>query len=198
MYTRYGEGRGWRVDVLSSSPSSVGGLKEIIALIEGQNVYSQLKFESGVHRVQRVPRTEQQGRVHTSAITVAVLPEAERGGNRYRRQGSAHRHVLLLRAGRAIGKYHLFRCPDYAPADRDRRELSGREITDQKPIESHARPPARASTKRSSKSSSRRSPRSADRKSGQETEAKRSGPTIFPRIASPIIASASLSTTWER
>ena len=77
MYTRYGEGRGWRVDVLSSSTSSVGGLKEIIALIEGKNVYSQLKFESGVHRVQRVPRTEQQGRVHTSAITVAVLPEAD-------------------------------------------------------------------------------------------------------------------------
>lgn len=77
MYTRYGEGRGWRVDVLSSSTSSVGGLKEIIALIEGKNVYSQLKFESGVHRVQRVPQTEQQGRVHTSAITVAVLPEAD-------------------------------------------------------------------------------------------------------------------------
>jgi peptide chain release factor 1 len=63
--------------VLSSSISSVGGLKEIIALIEGQNVYSQMKFESGVHRVQRVPQTEQQGRVHTSAITVAVLPEAD-------------------------------------------------------------------------------------------------------------------------
>lgn len=77
MYTRYGEGRGWRIDVLSSSISSVGGLKEIIALIEGQNVYSQMKFESGVHRVQRVPQTEQQGRIHTSAITVAVLPEAD-------------------------------------------------------------------------------------------------------------------------
>lgn len=77
MYTRYGEGQGWHVDVLSSSTSSVGGLKEIIALIEGEYVYSQLKFESGVHRVQRVPKTEQQGRVHTSAITVAVLPEVD-------------------------------------------------------------------------------------------------------------------------
>src|SRR5208282_4345998 len=66
-----------KVEVLSSSESSVGGLKEIIAIIEGDRVYSQMKYESGVHRVQRVPATETQGRVHTSAITVAVLPEAE-------------------------------------------------------------------------------------------------------------------------
>jgi peptide chain release factor 1 len=77
MYTRYAETKRWRVEVLSSSESSVGGLKEVIALIEGQGVYSQMKYESGVHRVQRVPATETQGRVHTSAITVAVLPEAE-------------------------------------------------------------------------------------------------------------------------
>src|SRR3954467_13658590 len=77
MYTRYAETKRWRVEVLSSSDSGVGGLKEVIALIEGQGVYSQLKYESGVHRVQRVPATETQGRVHTSAITVAVLPEAE-------------------------------------------------------------------------------------------------------------------------
>jgi peptide chain release factor 1 len=77
MYTRYAETRRWKVEVLSSSESSVGGLKEVIALIEGDRVYSRMKYESGVHRVQRVPQTEQQGRVHTSAITVAVLPEAE-------------------------------------------------------------------------------------------------------------------------
>jgi peptide chain release factor 1 len=77
MYMRYAEAHRWKVEVLSSSESGVGGLKEVIALIEGQNVYSQLKYESGVHRVQRVPETEQQGRVHTSAVTVAVLPEAE-------------------------------------------------------------------------------------------------------------------------
>src|SRR5207248_3251236 len=77
MYTRFAEGKRWKVEVLSTSESGVGGLKEVIALIEGQRVYSQLKYESGVHRVQRVPATEQQGRVHTSAITVAVLPEAE-------------------------------------------------------------------------------------------------------------------------
>jgi peptide chain release factor 1 len=77
MYSRFAELHRWKVEVLSSSESSVGGLKEIIAIIEGDRVYSQLKYESGVHRVQRVPATETQGRVHTSAITVAVLPEAE-------------------------------------------------------------------------------------------------------------------------
>ncbi len=77
MYTRYAESQGWRVEVMSSSPSSMGGLKEIIASIQGQKVYSKLKYEMGVHRVQRVPETEQQGRVHTSAATVAVLPEAD-------------------------------------------------------------------------------------------------------------------------
>src|ERR1700685_924456 len=77
MYTRFAEMQRWKVEVLSASESSAGGLKEVIAIIEGNRVYSQLKYESGVHRVQRVPETEQQGRVHTSAITVAVLPEAE-------------------------------------------------------------------------------------------------------------------------
>jgi peptide chain release factor 1 len=77
MYSRFAEQHRWKVEVLSSSESSVGGLKEVIAIIEGDHVYSQLKYESGVHRVQRVPATETQGRVHTSAVTVAVLPEAE-------------------------------------------------------------------------------------------------------------------------
>ncbi|HST79142.1 MAG TPA: peptide chain release factor 1 [Verrucomicrobiae bacterium] len=77
MYTRYAETLRWKVEVLSTSESGVGGLKEVIAIIEGRGVYSRLKYESGVHRVQRVPETEQQGRVHTSAVTVAVLPEAE-------------------------------------------------------------------------------------------------------------------------
>src|SRR5262245_108409 len=77
MYSRYAERRGWRVEVLSSSPTGLGGFKEVIALVQGQGAYSRLKFEGGVHRVQRVPVTETQGRIHTSAVTVAVLPEAE-------------------------------------------------------------------------------------------------------------------------
>src|SRR5436853_7690462 len=77
MYSRYAETQGWKVEVLASIPSSLGGLKEVVAAIQGQKVYSKLKYESGVHRVQRVPATETQGRIHTSAATVAVLPEAD-------------------------------------------------------------------------------------------------------------------------
>ncbi len=77
MYSRYAERRRWRVEVMSAAESDSGGFKEIIALISGERVYSRLKYESGAHRVQRVPETEAQGRIHTSACTVAVLPEAE-------------------------------------------------------------------------------------------------------------------------
>ncbi len=78
MYARYAESQGWRVEIVSSSPAGgMGGFKEIIAQIEGKGAYSRLKYESGVHRVQRVPVTEAQGRIHTSAVTVAIMPEAE-------------------------------------------------------------------------------------------------------------------------
>jgi len=77
MYQRFAEEQGWRVEVLSSNETGVGAIKEVVALIEGKRVYSRLKYESGVHRVQRVPSTEASGRIHTSTATVAVLPEAE-------------------------------------------------------------------------------------------------------------------------
>ncbi|HKE08933.1 MAG TPA: peptide chain release factor 1 [Candidatus Acidoferrum sp.] len=77
MYSRYAESQSWKVEVMESSPASMGGVKEIVAAIQGNKVYSKLKYESGVHRVQRVPATETQGRIHTSAATVAVLPEAD-------------------------------------------------------------------------------------------------------------------------
>ena len=77
MYSRFAESMGWRVEIVSSNPLGIGGFKEIIALISGEQVYSKLKYESGVHRVQRVPETETQGRIHTSAVTVAILPEAD-------------------------------------------------------------------------------------------------------------------------
>ena len=77
MYSRYAESQGWKVEVLESSASSIGGMEDVTVAIQGSKVYSKLKFESGVHRVQRVPATEQQGRIHTSAATVAVLPEAD-------------------------------------------------------------------------------------------------------------------------
>jgi peptide chain release factor 1 len=77
MYSRYAENRGWRVELMSESASEIGGYKEVIARVDGDGVYGRLKFESGAHRVQRVPETETQGRIHTSACTVAILPEAD-------------------------------------------------------------------------------------------------------------------------
>ena len=77
MYSRFAETLGWKVEIMDSSPLGIGGFKEIIALVSGNQVYSKLKYESGVHRVQRVPETEAQGRIHTSAVTVAILPEAD-------------------------------------------------------------------------------------------------------------------------
>lgn len=77
MYTRYGEDRGWRSEIMNSSPTELGGFKEVIFIVEGRGAYSRLKYESGVHRVQRIPSTESGGRIHTSTATVAVLPEAE-------------------------------------------------------------------------------------------------------------------------
>jgi peptide chain release factor 1 len=76
MYSRYAEGRGWKIDILGSNPTGVGGFKEVVFLVEGSGAYSKLKYESGVHRVQRIPVTESSGRIHTSAVTVAILPEA--------------------------------------------------------------------------------------------------------------------------
>jgi len=77
MYNRYSENKGWQVEIMGQNPTGSGGFKEVISLVRGQGVYSQFKYESGIHRVQRVPTTETQGRIHTSAVTVAVLPEAD-------------------------------------------------------------------------------------------------------------------------
>jgi len=77
MFSRYAEMQGWKVEIMSSNPIGIGGFKELITLISGNQVYSKLKYEAGVHRVQRVPETETQGRIHTSAVTVAIIPEAE-------------------------------------------------------------------------------------------------------------------------
>ena len=104
MYTRYAERQGWNVELISESPSELGGFKEVVARIAGQGAYSKLKFESGGHRVQRVPQTETQGRIHTSACTVAVLPEADAVGevvlnpaelrvDTYRASGAGGQHV---------------------------------------------------------------------------------------------------------
>ena len=104
MYTRYAERQGWKVEVISENPGDMGGYKEVILRIVGQGAYSRLKFESGGHRVQRVPETESQGRIHTSACTVAVMPEADEVGeidinpadlriDTYRASGAGGQHI---------------------------------------------------------------------------------------------------------
>ena len=102
MYTRYAEERGWRTEILDSNPTGLGGFKEVVFQISGNGVFSRLKFESGVHRVQRVPETESQGRVHTSTVTVAVLPEAEEVDVEI---NPADLRVDTYRAGGAGGQY---------------------------------------------------------------------------------------------
>jgi len=102
MYLRYAETRGWKVEVMDSSPTELGGFKEVVFQINGDAVYSRMKFESGVHRVQRVPETESQGRVHTSTVTVAVLPEAEEVDVEI---NPADLRIDTYRAGGAGGQY---------------------------------------------------------------------------------------------
>ena len=126
MYVRFAERRGFKVSVLSESEAEQGGLKEVVAEIEGEGAYSLFRFESGVHRVQRVPKTETQGRIHTSACTVAVMPEAEEVDIDDQREGPAHRHLLLRRQGRAERQHHLFRGAAHPPAHQHRGAVPGR------------------------------------------------------------------------
>ncbi|WP_462358521.1 peptide chain release factor 1 [Phascolarctobacterium faecium] len=102
MYTRYAEARGWRIEIMDSNPTELGGFKEVVFQICGDGVYGRMKFESGVHRVQRVPETESQGRVHTSTVTVAVMPEADEGRVEI---NPADLRVDTYRAGGAGGQY---------------------------------------------------------------------------------------------
>ena len=131
MYLRYAELHRWKVEILSETESTVGGMKDVTALIEGDRVYSSLKYESGVHRVQRVPATETQGRVHTSAITVAVLPEAEEVDVKVEQKDLRIDTFCSSGAGGAKREHDVLGDPDYAPADKYGGELSGREVADQ-------------------------------------------------------------------
>jgi release factor-specific protein-(glutamine-N5) methyltransferase len=118
MYTKFAERQGWRLDLMSSNETGVGGLKEVIALVEGRRVYSRLKYESGVHRVQRVPATEASGtHPHVNRYRGGAA-RGGRGGRPDRRQGSPHRHLLLERAGRPERQHHLLGRAGDPPAHR--------------------------------------------------------------------------------
>ena len=139
MYSRFAETQGWKVEVLSTSESSVGGLKEVIAIIEGKRVFSQLKYESGVHRVQRVPATETAGpRAHFGRDGRRAA-RSRRRRHQDRSQRPAHRHLLLVGPRRPVGEHDLFRRAHHAHSHQHRGQLPGREIADQEPRERHAR-----------------------------------------------------------
>ena len=127
-YTRYAERQRWKIELMSLSEADQGGIKDVVVSIEGRGAYSRLKYESGVHRVQRVPATEASGRIHTSAATVAVLPEADEIDIQVARQGHPHRHVLLERSRRPERQHDLLRRPHHAHSDRHRRVAAGREV----------------------------------------------------------------------
>jgi len=116
MYSRYAQLMGWKVDVVDASPGDAGGYKEIVANVSGDGVFGHMKWESGVHRVQRVPATETQGRIHTSAATVAVLPAPDRD----RGQAGRHpyRYNALLRGGRPARQHDRLRSAHHPPCDR--------------------------------------------------------------------------------
>ena len=120
MYSRYAERQGWKIDVVSVNRTGQGGLKEVIAMIEGDRVYSKLRFESGVHRVQRVPATEASGRIHTSAITVAVLPEAEEVDVKIEAKDLRIDTFCSSGPGRPERQHHLLRGAHHPPAHEHR------------------------------------------------------------------------------
>ena len=139
MYSKFAEKQGWRVEVMSTSESDVGGIKEVIATIEGRGAYSKLKYESGVHRVQRVPATEAADAFTRRRSPSPCLPEAEEVDVQIDAEGSAHRHVLLERSRRPERQHHLLCCAHHAYPDRHCRIAAGRKIADQEQGEGDAR-----------------------------------------------------------
>ena len=189
MYQKYAEGRGWRCEILEYSDTGLGGLKEGIAEITGRNVFARLKYESGVHRVQRVPATESQGRIHTSTVTVAVLPEAEEvdvqideGDLRidvYRASGAGGQHVNKTES--AVRITHM-------PTGHRGRDAGGEEPA-QEPRqgdEDPARPALRAAARRRC---TPRAPPTARLRWAPAIAASASAPTIFRRAGCPTTAS---------
>ena len=198
MYTRYAERHGWKLEPLSISQSTGGGVKEAIAAISGDKVYSRLKYERGVHRVQRVPATEAQGRIHTSTVTVAVLPEAEEVDVQIDPEGPAHRRVPLLRPRRAERQHHGLGGAHHAPADRPRGAVPGREVAAQEQG-AGAEDPARAAARGRAGARRRESaPARGARRWAAAIAARRSAPTTSRSRASPITAPASRCTSSSR
>ena len=194
MYSRYAERQGWKMDVMSLSEIG-NGIREVIVSIEGKRVYSRLKYESGVHRVQRVPDTEASGRIHTSTATVAVLPEAEEVDIHIEAEGPAHRHVLLERPGRPEREHDLLGGAHHPHPDRPGRVAAGREVADQEPREGDEGAARAALRDGDAEAAGRRWPRNGAARSAPASGRRRSAPTTSRRAASPTTASTSRPTS---
>ena len=145
MYSRYADIKGWKIEYLSVSATGIGGYKEIIFSVRSPEAYDNLKFESGGHRVQRVPTTEAGGRIHTSAVTVAVMPEAEENEIEIKPGRAAHRRVPLVRARRPVRQHDRFGGAHHPPSHGHGGDLPGREVAAQEQDQGApgaARPPA--------------------------------------------------------
>ena len=188
MYSRYAELRGWKVEIISISENDLGGYKEIVASITGEGVFARLKFESGVHRVQRIPETETGGRIHTSAATVAVLPEAEDIDVEIRARGHPHRHDARGRRRRPARQQDGFGRAHDASADRHRRRLGG-EVAAPEPPSRHAGPALARLRAGARAGGDAARARRARARSARAIARSASAPTTSRRAASPTIAS---------
>ena len=180
MLTRYAEERGFATETLSQSAAEVGGFKEVTFAVKGEGAYSVFKFEGGTHRVQRVPETESQGRIHTSTATVAVLPEAEEVEVQIDQNDLQIDVYRSSGPGRPVGQHDRLGGADHPQADRDRRLDAGREVPAPEQGQGDAGAARPAATSASSPSSRRRSPPSARPRSAAASAPRRCAPTTSP------------------
>ena len=179
MYQRYAESKGWNFEVMSVSETGIGGYKEASASISGRGVFARLKFESGVHRVQRVPETESSGRIHTSAATVAVLPEAEEVDVNVEEKDLRIDVYRASGPGRTIRQYHRQRRSHHPRADGSGCHSAGRKIAAQEPGQGHENPTGPACTSSNARGPIKSARPSASHRWDRGTDPSGYAPTIF-------------------